>query len=306
VNCGEKGHVVRNCNGPITSFGIIAFKVVYNKDDERFDKNMDLTKMVRSRKNNDEHDVYPKIKFLMIQRKDTMGYIDLVRGKYPDDDEDIKGRLLETYLEEMTNAEKKNLLTLSFDEIWDKLWINHESKTYKNEYEQARRKYDRLDIRNLVENSKTVYEYSELGFAKGRRSLKESNITCAEREFFEETGYTKDSYDFIKNYNTIQEEFIGTNGIRYRHVYYLVKMKNEIPPPRVDHTNIVQTGEVKNIGWFTYDECIELIRPYDTAKKSVIRKVHFDIQSMNHTYVCTNFYQNQKKGKFLDIKSYSI
>ena len=28
---------------------------------------------------------YPYIKFLMIQRKDTMGYTDFVRGKYPDD-----------------------------------------------------------------------------------------------------------------------------------------------------------------------------------------------------------------------------
>ena len=27
VNCGEKGHVVKDCFGPITSFGIIAFKI---------------------------------------------------------------------------------------------------------------------------------------------------------------------------------------------------------------------------------------------------------------------------------------
>jgi len=309
VNCGEKGHVVRSCNGPITSFGIIAFKIVYNKRDEMYDKNVDLAKIVESSRSN-ENDTYPKIKFLMIQRKDTMGYIDLVRGKYPDDNEDMKSKLLHIYLEEMTNSEKRNLLTLSFDEIWDKLWINHESKTYKNEYVQAKSKYERLDLQKLVAASKTLYEYSELGFAKGRRSLKESNITCAEREFFEETGYTKDSYDFIKNYNTIQEEFTGTNGIRYRHVYYLVKMKDDVAPPKVDHTNIIQTGEVKNIGWFTYDECINLIRPYDLAKKNVIRKVHYDIQSMNHNYICTNFYYNHKRGNFLEeytgLKSRSI
>jgi 8-oxo-dGTP pyrophosphatase MutT (NUDIX family) len=295
VNCGEKGHVVRNCNGPITSFGIIAFKVVYNPGDEQYDKNLDLIKMVPSSSANDLES-YPKIKFLMIQRKDTMGYIDLVRGKYPDDNEAIKAKLLDIYLEEMTKTEKNNLLTMTFDEIWDKLWINHESKTYKNEYHQAKFKYEQLDIKHLVANSRTLYEFSELGFAKGRRSLKESNITCAEREFFEETGYTKEHYDFIKNYNTIQEEFTGTNGIRYRHVYYLVKMKDDVPPPRVDQTNIVQTGEVKNIGWFTYDECVSLIRPYDSAKKNVIRKVHYDVQSMNHNYICTNFYYNNKKS----------
>jgi 8-oxo-dGTP pyrophosphatase MutT (NUDIX family) len=308
VNCGEKGHVVRHCNGPITSFGIIAFKVVNNSYEERLDKNNEFIKMIPPSKV--EADIYPKIKFLMIQRKDTMGYSDLVRGQYPDDDDKLKKELLCIYLREMTHNEKKNLLEMSFDEIWDKLWINHESKTYKNEYNQAKIKYEKLNIKEMVANSKTVYEFSELGFAKGRRSLKESNITCAEREFFEETGYTKDHYDFIKNYNTIQEEFTGTNGIRYRHVYYLVKMKDSAPPPKVDQTNIIQIGEVKNIGWFSYDECINLIRPYDLAKKNVIRKVHYDIQSMNQTYICSNFYYNNKRGNFLNdyssLKSRSI
>ena len=44
--------------------------------------------------------------------------------------------------------------------------------------------------------------------------MKETNIICAEREFYEETGYNKSTYDFIKNYPIIQEEFIGTNNIR--------------------------------------------------------------------------------------------
>ena len=42
VNCGEKGHVVKDCHGPITSFGIIAFKIVENENDELLDKNLEL------------------------------------------------------------------------------------------------------------------------------------------------------------------------------------------------------------------------------------------------------------------------
>jgi hypothetical protein len=42
VNCGEKGHVVKDCFGPITSFGIIAFKMVRNKQEEMYDKNIRL------------------------------------------------------------------------------------------------------------------------------------------------------------------------------------------------------------------------------------------------------------------------
>ena len=30
ANCGDTGHIVKDCKKPITSFGIIAFKIVKN------------------------------------------------------------------------------------------------------------------------------------------------------------------------------------------------------------------------------------------------------------------------------------
>lgn len=305
VNCGEKGHVVKECNGPITSFGIMAFKIVNKPEDEKEDYNSELGNILKGIKDDkyiipqkaDENiQKYPKTKFLMIQRKDTMGYIDFVRGKYPEE-HDAKNALLMTFLNEMTKKEKKNLLTLSFDEIWRSLWLNPESRFYRNEYESAKKKYSKLDIKELVNMSTNSYDFTELSFAKGRRNMKETNIACAEREFLEETGYDKSSYDFIKHYPTIHEEFVGTNGVRYRHIYYLVKMKENIAPPRIDKTNIVQMGEVQNIGWFTVDECLSLIRPYDTAKKDVIRKVNSDLNKMDGVYECSNFYYNSRKVK---------
>lgn len=305
VNCGEKGHVVKECNGPITSFGIMAFKVVRTPEEEKYDYNNELGNILKSvkddkyiipQKADESAQKYPKTKFLMIQRKDTMGYIDFVRGKYPEEHE-AKTQLLMTFLNEMTKKEKENLLTKSFDEIWRSLWLNPESRFYRNEYESAKKKYSKLDIEELVKMSTNSYDFTELSFAKGRRNMKETNIACAEREFFEETGYDKSSYDFIKHYPTIHEEFVGTNGVRYRHIYYLVKMKEHIPPPRIDKTNIVQMGEVKNIGWFTVDECLSLIRPYDIAKKDVIRKVNSDLNKMNGVYECSNFYYNSRNKR---------
>ena len=73
--------------------------------------------------------LYPKTKFLMIQRKDTMGFTDFVRGKYPEE----YSKTLPIFLNEMTIKEKNNLLTKSFDEIWGDLWVNHDSKCFKNE-----------------------------------------------------------------------------------------------------------------------------------------------------------------------------
>jgi 8-oxo-dGTP pyrophosphatase MutT (NUDIX family) len=290
ANCGEKGHVVRECNRPITSIGIIAFKVVYNEDDELDDKNEYLTDLTNDKGKN-TNQTYPKIKFLMIQRKDTMGYIDVVRGKYSNNEQDRNSKI-RICLNEMTNKEKQNLSTQSFDEIWNNLWINHESKCFKNEYENAKRKFSHLDIKRLVSDSDSVYTYQELGFPKGRRDRKEGFISCAEREFFEETGYDKSTYEFVKNYPTIQEEFVGTNGIKYRHTYYLVKMKTTVRPPKIDMNNKVQIGEVRNIGWFTYDESISLLRPYDVEKKQVLSNVYRDILAMNYKYNCSSYYSN--------------
>jgi len=293
VNCGEKGHVVKDCFGPITSFGIIAFKMVRNKQEEMYDKNIRLQEILNNVLPEKEKS-YPKTKFLMIQRKDTMGYTDFVRGKYPDDKLGIES-VLPIFVNEMTHQEKHNLLTKDFNEIWKSLWVNHDSKCFKNEYDYAYKKFQRLNIPELIKRSDASFGFQEFGFPKGRRNMKETNIACAEREFYEETGYDKSCYDFIKNYSTIHEEFTGTNNVRYRHIYYLVKMKDDVPPPRIDYKNKIQTGEVQNIGWLEYDECMAVIRPYDIAKKNVIKKVYNDLLEMKDDYICSRFYYSNKK-----------
>ena len=74
-NCGKSGHSFNQCKYPITSIGII----IFNHDD----------------KNN--------IKYLMIRRKDSLGYVDFMRGKYPIDNSNY----LLNIIDEMTLYEKK-------------------------------------------------------------------------------------------------------------------------------------------------------------------------------------------------------
>ncbi len=283
VNCGERGHVLKECSGPITSFGIIAFKTCDDEIDSIDDTNETLKNILNQL--NIKKTIYPNIKFLMIQRKDTMGYIDFIRGKY--DDYQDSNKKLHICLNEMTEKEKNNLLTKDFDTIWKDLWLNNGTKCFTNEYALAKTKYSQLNIPELVAQSTTKYLFQEFGFPKGRRNIKETNIACAQREFCEETGYDTDSYEFIKNYPIIKEEFIGTNNVKYRHIYYLVKMKKNVPPPKIDKCNTIQASEVRNIGWFTLDECLELIRPYDIAKKNMIKGVTQDILNMNSKYNCS-------------------
>lgn len=299
ANCGEKGHVYKTCTGPITSFGIIAFKLVESREDEILDLNMSLRQVLEKAADKKLtysslfSSLYPTIKFLLIQRKDTMGYIDFIRGKYPEDD--INKRLqLEVYMSEMTFEERKSLEQKTFDELWDDLWISKTSRTYRKEYDQAKRKFNTLNIKELLRTTTSTWSFQEFGLPKGRRNMKETNIACAEREFGEETGYSKQDYSFLSGYPTVEEDFIGTNGVHYKHVYYVVKMKSSSVPPKIDMDNDIQRGEVQNIGWFTIDQCLAVLRPYDNVKKQVLRKVHDDLKNMR-TFSCSDYYYRKRR-----------
>lgn len=292
----------KDCSGPITSFGIIAFKIVRNREEEKHDINSNLRTVLYNVGRDSNMPVsysslfsseYPVIKFLLIQRKDTMGYIDFIRGKYPEH-EPTRTQMLNVYLSEMTIDERAHLRQQPFDALWDRLWVNHESKCYKNEYESAKRKYERLDVPALIDATKSSWTFQEFGMPKGRRNMRETNISCAEREFGEETGYRRGTYEFVQNYPVIEEEFTGTNGVQYRHIYYLVKMKEPAEPPVLDAGNKLQTGEVQNIGWFSYEQCIKLLRPYDIAKKNILTRVYNDLLLMNNRFVCSEYYYKRR------------
>jgi len=100
-NCGKQGHIYNQCKMPITSVGVISFRVIQKQ-----------------------------IEFLMIRRKDTLGFIDFMRGKYFVNN---KFYIL-NMLKQMTQDEKERLRTLEFDEIWNQIWgDNRISSQYRYE-----------------------------------------------------------------------------------------------------------------------------------------------------------------------------
>lgn len=244
-NCGKMGHVYRKCKDPITSFGIIALKKGKTKKDN---------------------------KILMVQRKDTMGYVELVRGRYPNNcktGDNIEH--LKILIQEMTKNERERLMELTFNEIWDKLWINHNSKCYENEYYNAKKKYEELNIKDLIKLTENKYIETEWGIPKGRRNKNETNKQCAIREFEEETGYNKDDY-ILLDHEPIEERFTGTNNKMYKHIYYIAYCYESIKKPELDINNKNQIGEIKNIKWFNLEDALKSIREYDIEKKKIINK----------------------------------
>lgn len=251
-NCGKKGHLYKECQLPIISCGNIIFRL----DTEE-----------------------PEI--LMIQRKDSLCYIDFLRGKY-----DIKNyKYQQILIDKCSNEEKHNLLNKPFKELWRSLWlisgIINENEEYLKLYNKftllkdgIQRSGKLISIEYLVGNSKTNYEMSEWEFPKGRRNLNENDFECARREFQEETSYGTQDYDIINNIYPFSEVFCGENRVRYKYIYYIGQLKNTDKIPQIDSKNKEQVNEIKKIEWLTVKDALLIIRDYHHSRRTIINKVN--------------------------------
>jgi hypothetical protein len=113
IKCGSydhnKGYKKRNSfssfNDPITSYGIILF----------------------SRNENG-------ILFLLYQRRDNFEYMDFLRGLWQSESQ------LPSLFELMSYDERDRLRNYTFDELWNDLWVKHDSKIYREGYSMAKNK----------------------------------------------------------------------------------------------------------------------------------------------------------------------
>ena len=80
----------------------------------------------------------------------------------------------------------------------------------------------------------------------------------------EESGYTDSDFKIIDNIEPIIEEFYGTNGIKYRHVYYVAELiSNKIPKNNVTES---QTDEIGEITFMNLSTATQTVRPYHKEK----------------------------------------
>jgi 8-oxo-dGTP pyrophosphatase MutT (NUDIX family) len=256
-NCGKQGHIYNQCKMPITSIGIIAF---------RFNQGI--------------------VEYLMIRRKDTLGFIDFMRGKYF-----VNNKFyLINMLKQMTTDEKERLRTLDFDKIWNKLWgTNKLSSQYKYEENISKVKFNTLragvhcndelyNLSQLIDESNThaVWTEPEWGFPKGRRNYQENDYNCALREFQEETGIDSSAIVILQNVAPYEETFTGSNYKSYKHKYLLTFIENA----STINMNNFEKSEVSCMEWMSYENCIKIIRPYNLEKLDIMNKIHHTITSL--------------------------
>lgn len=269
-NCNKLGHYFRECKEPITSYGIIAFRI---KQPESSIEPAVLNGISETETINGLNG--KQIEFLMIQRKDTLGYVEFMRGKYSLGNLDY----IQTLFHQMTHNELNRLEKCDFETLWNSLWNNQISRQYKQEYDSALAKYLALKdgseeckgkfLHDYIKNANREWTTAEWGFPKGRRGNRESEISCAVREFTEETGLEENQCILVKNLLPLEENFLGGNRIQYRHRYFLAYCK-QTTEVHIDLTNTIMNREIGDIGWFTYDVAMSLIRPYNIEKRQIL------------------------------------
>jgi ADP-ribose pyrophosphatase YjhB (NUDIX family) len=270
INCGKLGHNNKLCSEPIISCGIICFNIskislfkienfLYNKFIEIEDynyKNKNYIKKINKYKKD--------IKFLLIQRKHSLSYIEFLRGRY-----DEKNQInIEKLFSLMSINEIKNIKDTEFQILWDNLWLKTaRNKNYLKEMNVSKKKFNYIKNNNLLNNISSQYITPEWGFPKGRRNKYEKNIDCSKREFIEETNFT--NFTLLDRINKVEETFVGSNNIDYKHIYYIAGAET------TDLELLNDNYEIGNIGWFTIDEVINILRPYDITKINLINQINF-------------------------------
>jgi len=285
TNCGKNGHKYKSCPMPITSYGIITMNI---KDESLKDllKNKYIHKgSVYDYNDNIALDKYNKItnktymeaelqkiienvEILLICRRNSVGYIELIRGRYDLNDVDYINYLFK----QMTDKEIKLILENenNFEYLWCDLWNETlETTKFKKDYIIAKERFEELCKSNFLSKGfNNEYNEPEWGFPKGRRNNNEKNLQCALREFNEETSLNKDDICILNKLYPFNEILTGTDGVIYKHVYFIALKDKDID---IDKNKI--SYEIGDIKWVKFHEAMEIIRPYHIERKKIINEV---------------------------------
>lgn len=237
------------CNKPgiITSYGVICYRFKY---DNRFNC------------------AVPE--YLMIQRKDSVCFIEFLRGKYSLSN---KPYML-TLFQNMTQHERNIINTNAFEDIWSLVW--NKSHRVFSDHHISREKFNTLktgiidadtdivfDIQFILNNTTSVMPEQQWEFPKGRRSIHETNVDCAVREFEEETGVNRSCICMSNKYNPMYMDKLGCNGILYRSMLFVAKCIIKIDPYQLMKLTAIQQNEVRCVKWLDYGSVITRLHTND-------------------------------------------
>ena len=238
-------------HGPITSYGLIAYTKCEGKPH-----------------------------FLLYQRRDNFEYMDFLRGVWPVED------ILPSLFSSMSNDERRRIREYTFPELWSDLWVEHNSRIFRDGFSKAKRKYE--SVRNMIpyllDSTTSGIREPPWGFPKGKKNnFRENPVSCAMREFKEETHLQIERDQIISDQPYV-ETFQGSNDKTYATYYYLAEMPSVVVPAKMNTPHCIReqtvSEEASNVQWFSFQKACSLLNP---RRQTILKKAMGNIHIKNST-----------------------
>lgn len=228
---------------------------------------------------------------IMIKKRYTYYFFEFVLGKYQRND----NRYLTKLFNNMTYQEKMDILSLKFDTLWYKIWLeipsraaNRDSsypsrqkeagfneKRYTYNYTKSKSKFesnflndhgDRL--RKLINNSSNTETIWEI--PRGRKLANEKEVDGAMREFFEETAIDSRKYNILWHVNPIVNSY-RDDGVIYKTTYFIAVLDENQKPwqPKLNFNSYDQILEIEAIKWVSKRDLNTLLLNQKTKKRTI-------------------------------------
>ncbi|KAJ3024779.1 UNVERIFIED_CONTAM: hypothetical protein HDU68_007791 [Siphonaria sp. JEL0065] len=286
LKCGRgDGHTNKSCKHEGTSFGVIAYSG-FDTDDptvhvprgrlypfhQKIHGHLVSDELIAAtqqlgRDGDDQPQKDVPLMFLLVERKDTIGFLNLVQGCYPEN-EPYKSKKISKYVSDLICEERCKLTNQSFAEMWAI------AGTSRRDYVKSEQKWNGLDLGVILNTSECKHREADYMMPKGRLKLVgldgDSVDESGESGFGGSTSNDGSSGDCCM----YVEKFIGTDGKKYRNVFFVGRVRPCAQVSTRLGEDIDQSKEVRNMGWFTLKECEQLMRSTHNQKLDILKDVY--------------------------------
>ncbi len=194
---------------------------------------------------------------LIAQKRNTYGYIDFINVRYNKND----NKRLQSLFDNMTIHEKLDILSLDFDRLMYKynlININADDKQIfsegcelykKKKFVEWKRKFEqnfcntagRKRLKTLINSSSSIESMWDI--PRGRKvNIREKDLNCAIREFYEETHIGPENYNILTDEQCVITQI--DDGIEYIFYYYVAVCNVPNLQPKININNYLQISEV--------------------------------------------------------------
>lgn len=218
-----------------------------------------------------------QLEILLVKKRYTYEFCDFVLGNYDSSSKENINNSVKALINNMTIHEKIDILSLNFDTMWFKIWLESPVlKSYKpiintdnayetikkiKSYEKKKKKFSNVFLRdngerlkNIILNSKNNTSIELMWeIPKGRKRKIETNLDCAMREFKEETNIEQTDYNILFDIKPITET-LNSSSTTYIHKYYVAYSTYKAKPELRIIKNLSQVTEISSIKWLKLNE----------------------------------------------------